>query len=197
MKLTRLSVTTIILGIFLLAALPGCEDKEVANFIFAFDKKNIPAQGKDTLDIILFKAVEGEKAYVELISNSAPLVVQASYGTQVDTSIAIKFKTGEDRKTVNLSTFKKTGSAVLRFQIRDLPDSWQDAHITVGKVTYPDGQWDSGPMPDRGMPEQGTPDAGPAGDKGAPGDKGTPGDKSTATPDKSTATPDASTSTGG
>ena len=173
----RLSSTLMILG--MAASLTGCPKEKTSQFIYAFDSKQIPTGGNDTVDIILYEPVQEESLYVELSKNSNPEVVQATYSQQIDTQITIKFRKGENKKTVQLKALKP-GDANITFKIRDT-DQYSILSVKVVPVIYSDGQWDSGPLPDYAGMEAGA-------------DKGT-GDKSTPTPDKgtneaSTPTPD-------
>lgn len=176
--LKRLRSALVILG--MAAALAGCPEEKVSNFIYAFNSKQIPVGLSDTVDIILYEAVQEESLYVVLSNNSNSAVLQATYNTQVDTQITIKFKKGENKKTVNLKALKP-GDANLTFKIRDT-DKWAILNVKVVPVNYGDGQWDSGPLPDYAGMEAGA-------------DTGTfdTGTSDTSTGDSSSTTPEAST----
>ena len=179
----RLTSALVILG--MATALAGCPEEKAGNFIYAFDAKQIPVGLSDTVEITLFEAVQEESLYVVLSKNSNSAVVQATYGTQVDTQITIKFRKGENKKTVNLKALKP-GDATLTFKIRDT-DNWAMLSVKVVPVNYSDGQWDSGPLPDYAGMEAG---ADQSTSDQSTSDKST-SDKSTS--DKSTTTPEAST----
>lgn len=177
----KLSSALVILG--MAAALTGCPEDKATQFIWAFTAKQIPVGGSDTAVVSLYEAPL-DNLYVVLSGNSNPMVVQATYNALVDTKITIKFRKGETKKIVQLKALKP-GDANLTFKIRDT-NKYSTLSVKVVPVSYPDGQWDSGQMPDYAGMEAGADKSTTTPDKST-GDKST-GDKSTG--EASTPTPD-------